>query len=274
MQYQKTLARSISYTGIGLHSGKDVTITLHPAEENTGIVFERVDLATCPRVRAIAENVTNTMRATTLEDGEAKVFTVEHLMAAFHVMGVTNCRVEISSPEPPVADGSAKKFIELIEEAGICTQEAKQKIHMIEKAITVRDADKFITVIPYDGFRVSFTSVNPHPYIGVQYGDYEITPEVFKTEIASARTIAFADEIEALQKMGLGLGGSMENVVIYDKEHALNPLHYADELVRHKILDVVGDLGLTGGIRGHVIAVKSSHALNTQLAKLIVQEKE
>lgn len=274
MQYQKTLACSISYTGIGLHSGKDVTITLHPAGEDTGIVFERVDLEGRPCVRATAQNVTNTMRATTLEDGEAKVFTVEHLMAAFHVMGVTNCHIEISSPEPPVADGSAKRFIELIEEAGIAEQEAEQKIHIIDKAITVRDADKFITVIPYDGFRVSFTSVNPNPYIGIQYGDYEIVPEVFKKEIASARTIAFAEEIEALQKMGLGLGGSIENVVIYDKDHALNPLYYADELVRHKILDVVGDLGLTGGIRGHVIAVKSSHALNTQLAKLIVQEKK
>lgn len=274
MQYQKTLARSISYTGIGLHSGKDVTITLRPAEENTGIVFERVDLPTRPCVRATAQNVTNTMRATTLEDGEAKVFTVEHLMAAFHVMGVTNCHVEISSPEPPVADGSAKQFIALIEEAGIRTQEAEQSVCVIERAITVREADKFITVIPYDGFRVSFTSVNPHPCIGVQYGDYEITPEEFKREVASARTIAFADEIEALQKMGLGLGGSEENVVIYDKGRAVNPLYYEDELVRHKILDVVGDLGLTGGIRGHVIAVKSSHALNTQLAKLIVQEQK
>lgn len=274
MQYQKTLARSISYTGIGLHSGKDVTITLHPAEEHTGIVFKRVDLPSQPTVRAVAGNVTNTMRATTLEDGEAKVFTVEHLMAAFHVMGITNCLVEITSPEPPVADGSAKLFIGLIEEAGIRTQEAEQAIHVIDKPFTVRDGDKFITVVPYDGLRVSFTSVNPHPYIGVQYGDYEIEPEEFKREVANARTIAFAHEIEALQKMGLGLGGSMENVVIYDKEHALNPLHYPDELVRHKILDVVGDLALTGGLRGHVIAVKSSHALNTQLAKLIVAAKE
>ena len=274
MQHQKTLARSISYTGIGLHSGKDVTITLHPAEEHTGIVFKRVDLPSQPSVRAVAGNVTNTMRATTLEEGEAKVFTVEHLMAAFHVMGVTNCLVEITSPEPPVADGSAKLFIGLIEEAGIAEQKAEQKVHVIDKAYTVRDGDKFITVVPYDGFRVSFTSVNPHPYIGIQYGDYEITPYEFKREIANARTIAFAHEIEALQKMGLGLGGSMENVVIYDKEQALNPLHYEDELVRHKILDVVGDLGLTGGLRGHVIAVKSSHALNTQLAKMIVAAKE
>ena len=274
MQYQKTLARPISYTGIGLHSGKDVTITLHPAKEQTGIVFKRVDLPSQPTVRAAANNVTNTMRATTLEDGEAKVFTVEHLMAAFHAMGVTNCLVEITSPEPPVADGGAKLFIELIEKAGIEEQEAKQKVHVIDKPFTVRDGDKFITVIPYDGFRVSFTSINPHPYIGIQYGDYEITPEEFKREIANARTIAFAHEIEALQKMGLGLGGSIENVVIYDKEQALNPLHFADELVRHKILDVVGDLALTGGLRGHVIAVKSSHALNTQLAKLIVAGKE
>lgn len=267
---QTTVAKTVTYTGIGLHSGKSVTIALHSAPANTGIVFARTDLPGAPRVAAVASNVTNAMRATTLESGAAKVFTVEHLLAAFYAMGIDNCLVEINSVEPPVADGSSLPFIRLIEEAGAVKQEALRKVIEVRETQTVRVDDKFITIIPYDGFRITFTSVNPHPLLGVQFGDYEITTEEFIKEIAPARTIGFMHEVKLLQEQGLALGGSLENAVVYDDETVLTPLRFSDELVRHKILDVVGDLALAGRIKGHVIAVKSSHAINTELAKKIL----
>lgn len=270
MQYQATLAQQATYRGIGLHSGREVVITLNPAPADTGIVFARVDLPGAPRVAAAAANVTNTMRATTLEQGEAKVFTVEHLLAAFVAMGIDNCLVEIDSVEPPVADGSALTFVRLIKAAGVVAQDARRRLICPTQAVVVRHPDKFITILPYDGWRISFTSVNPHPHIGVQYEDFEITPDTFEREIAPARTIGFMQEIEALQAKGLALGGTLENAIVYDDTKCLTPLRFPDELVRHKILDIIGDLALAGFVRGHVIAVKSGHALNTTLAKEIL----
>lgn len=269
-EYQTTVAATVTYTGIGLHSGQDVTITLKAAPVNTGIVFARVDLPGAPRVVATASNVTNAMRATTLEAGAAKVFTVEHLLAAFYAMKIDNCLVEINAVEPPVADGSSLPFIRLIQEAGTVEQAAERRQYAVAREMTIRQDDKFITILPYDGFRITFTSINPHPQLGVQFGDYEITPETFIRELAPARTIGFMHEVEALQAQGLALGGSLENAVVYDHEKALTPLRFPDELVRHKILDIVGDLALAGRVSGHVIAVKSSHALNTALAKEIL----
>lgn len=266
---QTTLAKSVTYTGIGLHSGRDVTITLNPAPADNGIVFARIDLPGVPRVEAKAANVTNAMRATTLEKGEAKVFTVEHLLAAFSAVQVDNCIVEINSIEPPVADGSALPFLQLIQSAGIIEQDKPRTVVRITEAQAVRQQDKFIAILPYEGFRVTFTSINSHPLLGVQFGDYEITPEIFRREIAPARTIGFMHEIEALQAQGLALGGSLENAIVYDDTQVLTPLRFSDELVRHKILDIVGDLALAGHVYGHVIAVKSGHSLNTMLAKKI-----
>lgn len=272
MSLQTTIIKSVTYTGIGLHSGKEVTLTLHPAAADTGITFVRVDLKGSPSVEAKIANVTNTMRATTLENGEAKVFTVEHLLSALSAMGVDNCRVEMNAAEPPVADGSALPFVRLIEAAGIIELPGTVRcLTIVKEALAVRMPDKFITVLPYDGLRVTFTSTNPHPLLGVQFGDYEIDRETFIREIAPARTIGFMHEVEALQAQGLALGGSLDNVVVYDEEKVLTPPRFADELVRHKILDIIGDLSLTGFVRGHVIAVKSSHALNTALAKKIVE---
>lgn len=269
MSQQTTLAKTIAYTGIGLHSGKDVTITLQPAAADTGIVFVRTDLPGAPRVKATAANVTSTMRATTLEDGAAKVFTVEHLLAVFLALGIDNCLIEITAAEPPVGDGSALPFVRLVEEAGIAALSAPCRYAPLPAAQATRCPDKFIVILPYDGLRISFTSVNPHPLIGIQYGDFEITADTFIREIAPARTIGFMHEVEALKAQGLALGGSLENAVVYDDDKILTPLRFPDELVRHKILDVLGDLALVGRIRGHVIAVKSSHALNTALAKQI-----
>ena len=271
LQKQRTLKTEISYTGIGLHSGREVHATLKPAPEDTGIVFVRTDLPGAPQIHAKAENVTSTLRATTVEEDGHKVFTIEHLMSAFHAHRIDNAYVELDSEEPPVADGASLVFFELMAKAGIAEQAKDRKEIVIDKVYRIDDekTGRFVMVLPYDGFRVSFTSLNPHKLIGVQYEDFHIDEAVSHKEIAPARTIAYEKEIQALREMGLGLGGSLENVIVYNDEGWLNPLHFEDELVRHKILDVIGDLRLAGIIRGHVIAAASGHALNTQLAKEI-----
>lgn len=271
LQKQRTLKTEISYTGIGLHSGREVHATLKPAPEDTGIVFVRTDLPGAPQIHAKAENVTSTLRATTVEEDGHKVFTIEHLMSAFHAHRIDNAYVELDSEEPPVADGASLVFFELMAKAGIVEQAKDRKEIVIDKVYRIDDekTGRFVMVLPYDGFRVSFTSLNPHKLIGVQYEDFHIDEAVYHKEIAPARTIAYEKEIQALREMGLGLGGSLENVIVYNDEGWLNPLHFEDELVRHKILDVIGDLRLAGIICGHVIAAASGHALNTQLAKEI-----
>ncbi|MDO5582670.1 UDP-3-O-acyl-N-acetylglucosamine deacetylase [Mitsuokella multacida] len=271
LQKQRTLKTEVSYTGIGLHSGREVHATLKPAPEDTGIVFVRKDLSGEPQIHAKAQNVTSTLRATTVEENGNKVFTIEHLMSAFHAHRIDNAYVELDSEEPPVADGASLVFFELMAKAGIVEQAKDRREIVIDKVYRIDDekTGRFVMVLPYDGFRVSFTSLNPHKLIGVQYEDFHVDEAVYHKEIAPARTIAYEKEIQALREMGLGLGGSLENVIVYNDEGWLNPLHFEDELVRHKILDVIGDLRLAGIIRGHVIAVASGHALNTQLAKQI-----
>lgn len=271
LQKQRTLKTEVSYTGIGLHSGHEVHVTLKPAPEDTGIVFVRKDLSGEPQIHAKAQNVTSTLRATTVEENGNKVFTIEHLMSAFHAHRIDNAYVELDSEEPPVADGASLVFFELMAKAGIVEQAKDRREIVIDKVYRIDDekTGRFVMVLPYDGFRVSFTSLNPHKLIGVQYEDFHVDEAVYHKEIAPARTIAYEKEIQALREMGLGLGGSLENVIVYNDEGWLNPLHFEDELVRHKILDVIGDLRLAGIIRGHVIAVASGHALNTQLAKQI-----
>lgn len=268
-EYQHTIAKEVSYSGIGLHSGKDVLMTLKPAAENTGITFIRTDLPGKPEIKALAENVSSTVKATTLSANGAEVFTVEHLMGALSMMAIDNIRIEMSSPEPPVTDGSAKIFCELIEQAGIAEQAAKRHVYVVDKAFSVYDGDRYIVVLPYDGYRISFTSINKHPMLGTQYMDILLDKESFKKEIMAARTVAFTYELDMLRKMGLGLGGSLENVVVFDEEKILSVPRFDDELIRHKILDAIGDLYLLGPIKAHVIAVKTGHAFNAQIAKQI-----
>ncbi|MBQ7199521.1 MAG: UDP-3-O-[Selenomonadaceae bacterium] len=274
MQRQRTLKSSVEKIGVGLHSGVKVRLRLKPAEVDSGIIFVRTDLDGTPKIHATADNVTSTLRATTIEEGGVKVFTIEHLMSALNACGIDNCEIELDAEEPPVLGGNSIDFFEMIQSAGIVEQEkARREIHL-EKIYRVDsdDGKKFILALPYNGFRVSFTSINPHPMIGIQYGDFEITEEIYKTEIAPARTIAYEKEIEALRNMGLGLGGTIENVIVYNDEGWLNPLNYFDELVRHKILDVIGDMRLAGIFNCHIIASASGHALNTKLAKKIYND--
>lgn len=268
---QQTITKEAVYTGVGLHSGKEVHMRLLPAPVDTGIVFVRTDIEGQPTVRAVASNVTATVRATTIEENGVKFFTIEHLMSSFQAARIDNCRVELDAEEPPVADGAALVFLQLLESAGIKEQEKERKETVIDRVYRVDDGDRFVMVLPYDGLRVSFTSLNPHPLVGTQYCDVILEEDAYRKEIAPARTIAYEKEIEALRQMGLGLGGTLENVIVYSDEKWLNTLRFPDELVRHKVLDVLGDLRLAGLIRGHVIAVKSAHALNTQLAKKIYE---
>lgn len=270
--HQKTLKKEIQYKGAGLHSGAPVTMVFKPAPENTGIVFVRTDLEGHPSVKADIDNVTNTMRQTTLECGDAKVFTVEHVMAAMNAMNVDNCYIEMDSPEPPVADGASHVFVGLIKQVGLVEQEAERYIHRVQKVHSIYDGDRFITLLPYDGLRITFTSINSHPMLGTQYADFEITPESFEREISPARTIGFLKELEQLREMGLAKGGNLENALVYDDTKCLSVPKFDNELVRHKMLDILGDLYLVGPIKGHIIAVKSSHELNSKLSHSLVKE--
>lgn len=270
---QTTLAHDVSFNGIGLHAANEVHMVLRPAPADTGIIFIRTDLPEKPSVQAHLTNVTNTMRATTLEKGSAKVFTVEHLLSALYGMEIDNCFVEMDSVEPPVADGSSLTFVKLIEEAGVHELDVPRRPLVIQKQHLIQDGDKFIALVPHDGFRITFTSINPHPMLGVQFFDSMITKSSYINEVSFARTIAFTEELEMLKKLGLGKGGTIENVVVYDKTSCLSVPRSDDELVRHKVLDIIGDLSLLNRpIQGHVIAVKSSHTLNNQLTHQIFEE--
>ena len=274
MQRERTLASRVVYDGIGLHSGRPVHMELVPAATGTGIQFARADLPEALPVAATAANVTATLRATTIGAGALKFFTIEHLMSALHVHGIDNCLVLLDAEEPPVVDGSARTFFRLIAEAGTVEQDAVRRETVIDRIYRVDDGSHFVMALPYDGLRVSFTSLNEHPLIGVQYYDIEVTPEAYEREIAPARTIAYEKEVKALQANGLGLGGSLETVIVYNDEGWMNPLNFPNELVRHKILDVLGDIRLSGIVRGHIVAVASGHALNTALAKQIAEERK
>lgn len=271
MEHQTTLAKEIQYSGIGLHSGLEVHMRIKPAPAGTGVVFERTDIDGHPRVRASAQNVAATMRATTIEEDGVRFFTIEHLMSAISASGLDNCIVELDSEEPPVADGASLAFFDLIEKAGLKTLDEERSVISVDRVLRIDDGDRFIMIVPYDGLRVSFTSLNPHPLAGTQYTDVIVDAASYRKEIAPARTIAYEGEVEALRKAGLGLGGTLETVIVYNDERWLNTLRFPNELVRHKALDVIGDLRLAGVVRGHVIAVKSAHALNTALAKKIYE---
>ena len=272
---QHTIGKDVTYKGLGLHSGMPVTMTMHPAAPGAGIIFKRSDLPGGPEVPAQSRYITNTLRATTLEKGEAKVFTVEHVLSALYALQIDNCVIEMDSPEPPVGDGSAKTFCDMVQEAGIETQDEMIPILTLDTSAAVYEDNKFITALPYDGLRITFTSINPHPLLGTQMRDVVIDHDSYMKEIAPARTIGFTWELEAMRKMGLGKGGTLENAVVYSETECLSQLRFPDELVRHKILDILGDISLVGPLHAHIIAVLGSHKLNAELSeKLQALKKE
>src|SRR6056297_1589978 len=269
---QQTLKKEIVVEGISLHSGEDAKIRLMPAAENTGIVFYRADLDKKVKVKAKPASVVNLIRNTTIGSHkykEAKVSTIEHLMAAIWGSGIDNLEIEVSGPEIPVIDGSAFPYYQHFLESGIKKQGEKRKVFKVEEAVYVREEDSYITILPYKGFKISYTLDYDHPVIGSSYFEFEAEKTNFAEEIAKARTFGFASEVEKLHEQGLALGGSLDNAVLIEETKTVNPLRFENEFVRHKILDVVGDMFLNGRIRGHIMAVKSGHRLHVKLAEKI-----
>jgi len=269
---QHTLAKSASITGISLHTGEQVTLTLQPAPEDFGFKFRRIDLEDKPFIPALVEKVQKVERATTIAEGGVNVHTVEHVISALTGMGVDNAIIEMDANEPPIVDGSSQPFVELIKKAGILAQSAPRKVFEIREPIYQETRDgTILTIVPDKKFRVSCTNVGPGGRF-TQYLSLEINPETYEKEIAPARTFVYYEDIAPLMEKGLIKGGTLEAAVVVRGETLLSkqPLRFQDEFVRHKILDIIGDLMLCGRrITGHVIAVRPGHGPNTELARSI-----
>lgn len=261
----------MSYSGVGLHSGNRVNMSFLPAPPGAGIRFRRVDLEGKPEIEARIDHVTQTTRSTTLGKGSAKIQTVEHVLATFAGYEVDNAIVELDANEPPVADGSAREYCKMVESAGIVPQAEKRDPYAITEPLELQTSDSLVSVFPHERFKITCTSADNAGRFS-QFLTVEISPEVWKKDLAHARTFCFFEEIEYLIKNGLIKGGSLENAVVIRDDAVLTtePLRYPDEFVRHKILDLIGDLYLLGRpLQGHVVAVRPSHAANCELARLI-----
>ena len=270
---QRTVAKRVSCTGVGLHSGAPVTLTLAPAPADAGVTFVRMDLGV--EIPARHDRVVDTKLSTSIAVGTARVSTVEHVMAALHGMGVDNCRVEVDGPEIPIMDGSAAPFVALVVEAGLKELKAAKRYVMITAPVEVRDGDKLARLEPADGFSVRFTADFDHPLITNQGFEVAVSDRTFEREVSRARTFCFRKDIELMQKMGLAKGGSLENAIVVDEFSIMNPegLRYPDEFARHKVLDAIGDLALLGmPVLGALTAVKSGHALNQALVKKVLSD--
>ncbi len=279
MLKQRTIKASIKATGVGLHTGRKVAMTLRPAQPDTGVVFRRVDLEPPADIRASALAVTDTRLCSTLEGGGAKVATVEHLMSALAGLGIDNIYVDLAGPEVPIMDGSAAPFVFLLQSAGIEEQRQAKKFFRIRRRVEVRDGDKWARLEPYDGFRLSFSIVFDHPVFDKsgQHITVDFAETSYAKEVARARTFGFVQDVEAMRDMGFALGGSLDNALVLDEYRVLNTdgLRYADEFVKHKVLDAVGDLYLVGhAMVGAFSAHKSGHALNNLLLRATLAQQD
>jgi len=271
---QQTLNRSVSFSGIGLHSGNRVNMTILPAPANSGVRFRRVDLDGQPEIEARVENVSETNRSTTLAKGNVKVHTVEHVLAALAGYGIDNAIIELDANEPPIADGSSREFCKIIQAVGILQYPEKKEFFTPTEPIEIRLGETVMTLFPDEHFKITCTSADKQGRF-TQFYSTEVNPQTWETELAHARTFCFYEEIEFLYKNGLIKGGSLENAVVIRDDAVLTtePLRYREEFVRHKMLDIVGDLSLLGkSIRGHIIAVRPGHAGNAELVKKIVEQ--
>ncbi len=275
MNAQRTLRRSISCAGIGLHSGRKVTLSLRPAPADSGIRFRRSDLGGL-EVAATVQHVGGINYATGLTRDAVKVDTVEHLLAAMVSLGVDNVIVELNSPEVPIMDGSAAPFIYLIQEAGVKQLAAPRRYLKVLRPMSLSRGDKRIALYPSDHFKVTYSIAFDHPLLRHQSRPLRVTPESFVEEIAPARTFTFLNEVEMLRQQGLALGGSLENAVVIGDTGVLNNgLRFDDEFVRHKILDVIGDMALVGyPVIGHLVAHRGGHALHTAFAAQVREETD
>ena len=277
MLRQRTLKKKISTTGVGLHTGTKVTLTLRPAAADTGIVFRRVDLAAPVDIPARAANVTDTRLSTLIEHDGARVSTVEHLMSALAGLGVDNAYVDIDGPEVPIMDGSAAPFVFLLQQAGIEEQKAPKRFIRIKSPVEARAGDKWARFEPHNGFRVDFSIEFPHPVFGAENKRVvvDFAEHSYLKEISRARTFGFMREVETMRELGLALGGSLDNAIVLDEFRVLNSdgLRYDNELVKHKVLDAIGDLALAGlPILGALVAVKSGHAMNQALVRKLLAD--
>ena len=276
---QRTLKNTIRATGVGLHSGDKVYLTLHPAEVNSGISFRRVDLEEPVTINATPGNVGETMLSTTLVKDGVKVATIEHLLSALAGLGIDNAIVDVSAAEVPIMDGSAGPFVFLLQSAGVFEQDAPKQYIRIKKPIRVEEGDKWAAFEPFEGFKVTFTIDFDHPafpdHLKTSVMDFSST--TFVKEVSRARTFGFMKDIEFLRENNLALGGSLDNAIVVDDDKVINEdgLRYADEFVKHKILDAIGDLYLLGhSLIGEFKGFKSGHALNNKLLLALLENKE
>lgn len=276
MYTQKTIKKPVSCSGIGVHSGNHVQMTFKPADVDTGIVFKRTDLADHPIIQAAYQNIVDMTYATTLGKEGVTIQTVEHVLSAINALGIKNLFIEVSGSEVPVIDGSAACFVNMLLDAGIETQCGSVSIIRIHQALEVRGKDSIISVEPYDGFKITYTIDFPNPFIGVQTKTCDINPWVYMNEIAHARTFCLFEEVEHLWKMGLSKGGSLDNAVVFAQDRILNGnLRYEDEPVRHKMLDLLGDIVFLGHpLLGHIKAYKAGHALHAKFVKTVLSQPE
>jgi UDP-3-O-[3-hydroxymyristoyl] N-acetylglucosamine deacetylase len=276
---QRTLKNSIRATGVGLHTGKKVTLTLRPAAPNTGVIFHRSDMDPPVSIPATAENVGDTRLSTTLVKDDARISTVEHLLSAVAGLGIDNLHVDVSAPEVPIMDGSAGPFVFLLQSAGLMEQSVPKQFIRVKRAVEVHDGDKWVRFDPYEGFKVGFCIDFEHPMFtsGSQRAELDFSSTSFVREVSRARTFGFMRDIEALRANQLALGGSLDNAIVLDDFKILNEdgLRYENELVKHKILDVVGDLYLLGhSLIGAFTGHKSGHSLNNQLIRRLKQDAD
>ncbi len=279
MLRQRTLKNVIRATGVGLHTGEQVYLTLRPAAPDTGIKFRRSDLAEPVVIDARPENVGETILSTTLVQDGVKISTVEHLLSALAGLGIDNALIDVSAPEVPIMDGSAGPFVFLLQSAGIKDQDAPKRFIRIKRKIKVEDGDKWACFEPFDGFKVTFTIDFVHPAFNkdVTTASIDFSSTSFVKEVSRARTFGFMKDIEALRSRNLALGGSLENAIVVDDYRILNEdgLRYVDEFVKHKILDAIGDLYLLGhSLIGSFEGYKSGHALNNRLLRELLKNED
>lgn len=270
MQWQKTVKRSVSYAGVGLHLGKQVKVTLEPASPDQGVVFVREDFPGTPAVKAAASKVVDNDRGTTIGNGEVKITTVEHILAALSGTGVDNVTIKMDGQEFPAGDGSALPWVELIQTAGVVSQNIPRKFFQVKKPFWMQDNGRELVVLPHGEFKITYMVDFPQSPLNSQFAEFTINEDNFINEIAPSRTFGFMKEVEYLKEKGLIQGGSLKNAVVIDDKGVINKegLRFPNEPVRHKILDLIGDLCLIGRpLKAHVMAVKAGHLFNVRLAK-------
>ena len=279
MSGQRTVRKPASIVGVGLHSGKETSLTLRPAPVNSGIVFRRTDLPDPVSIRVSPEKVTETMLATTLSQGNVKIGTIEHLMSALNGFGIDNVYVDVDGPEVPIMDGSGYDFVGLIDKAGLSDKPNADKWFVrILEPVEVKEEGKFARLEPYEGFALEFTIDFDNPVIArsVQHAQVDLCFQTYRQAVSYARTFGFLKDAELLKRMGLGRGGSLENAIIIDGDKVLNPegLRADDEFVKHKILDAMGDLYVLGRpLLAKYVGYRSGHALNNSLIRMITEGK-